>query len=81
MEMSKPQLDAFRRELGRRCNGHQGAVAKRAGISRVFLNRILRGRAIPSLEVAIQIAQALGTSIDALTGENSKNLGLTESKR
>jgi len=68
--MSSQQVEAFRRNLGLVCNGNQGRIAASAGISRVFLNRIIRGHATPTLPVAFRIAEALGTTVDTLTEKN-----------
>jgi transcriptional regulator with XRE-family HTH domain len=52
----------------------QGYLAKMTGISQVMVGKYERGDAIPSIEVAKKIADALGVSLDYLVGEgiNSK---------
>ncbi|MGO9446455.1 MAG: HigA family addiction module antitoxin [Thiobacillaceae bacterium] len=41
------------------------AFAKRLGVSRVALSRVLNGRAAVSAELAIRLAAALGTSAES----------------
>lgn len=41
-------------------------VAKRANISRAYYTNIEQGRKVPSMKVAKQIADALGTSVDEI---------------
>jgi transcriptional regulator with XRE-family HTH domain len=66
--MSKEIVDTFRDKIRPLCDGKQEQIAKAAGISRVFLNRILRGKAVPSLDIAESIAVASGLSLsDAIT--------------
>lgn len=61
--MAKRDAAAFQRNLRRLCAGRQAAVAKSAGISLVFLNRIINGHASPSLAVACDIARALSVEL------------------
>ena len=44
----------------------QASLAERVGVSRVFLNRIEKGHAIPSAGVLYALADILGVSADAL---------------
>ena len=41
----------------------QRALAKKAGISHVFLNRIVKGHANPSMQIAERIADATGSTL------------------
>jgi transcriptional regulator with XRE-family HTH domain len=52
----------------------QADLAKKTGISQVMVGKYERGDAIPSIEVAKKIADALEVSLDYLVGEgiNSK---------
>jgi len=50
----------------------QGKVAQNAGISRVFLNRVVQGHSEPTLPVAEKIAAATGSSLSAIL-RKSKN--------
>lgn len=44
----------------------QGELAKRAGISSSFMNKIEMGARLPSIETAARIAKALGVTLDAI---------------
>lgn len=72
MALSTAQLEAFRRNLGERTVGRQRETAERAGISWTHLSRIIHGHAEPGLAVAMRIAEALDTTVDALAQENSE---------
>ena len=50
----------------------QGKVAENAGISRVFLNRVLQGHSEPTLPIAEKIATATGSSLATIL-RKSKN--------
>jgi len=70
--MSKAAVEIFVKKLSPLCDQKQKIIAKKAGISRTFLNRVLRGRAIPSLEIAENIANAAGLSLsEAITSRKS----------
>lgn len=51
----------FRANVGNLCaeHGEVQRVATDAKISRVFLSKIIHGKAVPTIEVAAQIADAL----------------------
>jgi len=49
-------------------NLSQQELAKRAGMSNAALCKIERGYGLPSLEVAVRLAEALSTRVDALVG-------------
>lgn len=70
--MSKEAVERFREKIIPICHGQQEKIAKKAGISRVYLNRVLGGKAVPSLDVAENIAQAAGLTLSqAITSNNS----------
>lgn len=77
--MASVDVERFRASVKARCEKH-GAIQKlatAAGISRVYLSEILNGHKGPSLDVALDVARALGVSIDDLTSPPStpkKNL-------
>jgi transcriptional regulator with XRE-family HTH domain len=52
----------------------QTDLADKSGVSRVMIGKYERGEAVPSIEAAKKIADALGVSLDYLVGEgvNSK---------
>jgi len=68
--MALTAVAAFRERLAPICRGRQGEVAERAGISRVYLNRVLNGGAVPSLEIAERIADAAGFSLSEVLSSN-----------
>lgn len=70
--MSQTAVDSFRLAIVAHCKGRQEQVAKEAGISRVFLNKILQGHSEPSLETAAKIATALNISLDEAITSASK---------
>jgi addiction module HigA family antidote len=58
------------------------AFAKRLGISRVALSRVVNGRAAVSAELAIRLAAALGGSAESwLTMQLAYDLARVEKKR
>lgn len=56
-------LIARLRDYLRRTNTTQAALARAAGVSPVYLNRVLNGRATPTLTTAQQLAAAAGLTI------------------
>jgi transcriptional regulator with XRE-family HTH domain len=50
----------------------QTELATKSGASRVMIGKYERGDAIPSLDAAKKIADALGVSLDYLVGEESQ---------
>lgn len=48
---------------------NQTELAEQSGVSRVMIGKYERGEAIPSIEAAKKIADALGVSLDYLVGE------------
>ena len=69
--MASPESDRFRANLRILVNGHQGAIAKLAKISRKHLNCILQGHANPTLEVASKLAKAVGRPLASLVSEET----------
>jgi transcriptional regulator with XRE-family HTH domain len=65
MDWMEP-IDNFLRHLRELTSGKQGDVAERASVSRVYLNRILQGRSMPSLDVAVRLAAAVGYDLGDL---------------
>ncbi|MFA6925255.1 MAG: helix-turn-helix transcriptional regulator [Bacteroidales bacterium] len=55
-------------------NWNQSDLADKSGVSRVMIGKYERGEAVPSIEAAKKIADALDVTLDYLTGEgdNSK---------
>jgi len=66
--MAHKNIDYFRANLGRMCAGYGNVsrTAKAAGITREYLSTVIHGDAIPSLEVACQIADALQVPLEEL---------------
>ncbi len=58
-------LTKLRKEL----NWSQSQLADKAGVSRVIIGRFERNEALPSIEVAKNIAEAFQISMDQLIGE------------
>jgi transcriptional regulator with XRE-family HTH domain len=50
----------------RRGHGNASAFAERAGITRAYLSNIENGHRLPTLDVLLRIADALGTSVSSL---------------
>ncbi len=74
MQLMATETLNFRKNLGSLC-AEYGAVqriATQAGISRVFLSRIIHGHATPTIEVAASIARAAGLSLSDLIGPPEK---------
>lgn len=83
MSVATIDIAHFRQNLKRRCSEHGSIqkLANAAGITRVYLSEIINGHKSPSLDVAIDIARALGEDINSLTsipprdpGKPKKNL-------
>jgi putative transcriptional regulator len=74
--MPHPKADNFRRNLAIACSEHGRIqnVADDAGVSRVYLSRIIHGKSVPTLEVAARIADALGIPLSDLLEKKSRNL-------
>jgi transcriptional regulator with XRE-family HTH domain len=50
----------------RRGHANASAFAERAGITRAYLSNIENGHRLPTLDVLLRIADALGTSVSSL---------------
>lgn len=50
----------------------QRQLAKKAGISHVFLNRVIQGHSIPSLPIAEKIVTATGSSLGRVLSKIEK---------
>jgi transcriptional regulator with XRE-family HTH domain len=53
----------------------QRELAQRCGVTQQFIQRIEKGRAMPSLRVAKKLAAALGCTVEELTGDNDQKEG------
>jgi len=62
----QPQL---RKELRDKKGWSQADLADKSGVSRVMVGKYERGEAVPSIDAAKKIADALKTSLDYLTGD------------
>lgn len=69
--MAQRDLTFFQRNVKRLCEGRQAAIAKKAKISLVFLNKICNGHSSPSLPVACDIARALQVELAELVSSPS----------
>lgn len=72
MTQMAEKTEAFRRNLRQelRVRGiTQGKLAEDAGISEAWLSEMLSGKASPSLITCERLANALGTSVEALIAE------------
>jgi transcriptional regulator with XRE-family HTH domain len=49
--------------------GRAGVLADNSGVSRVMIGKYERGEAVPSIDAAKKIADALEVSLDNLVGE------------
>lgn len=56
-------LDVLRARLA---PGQYRALSRISGISRQHISRVLRGRAVPSLPVAVKLAKAAGITVGML---------------
>jgi len=59
----------------------QAEVAERAGVADATLSRIERGRLVPSVALAGKLADALGTTVDALLERPTKKRQKPELRR
>lgn len=72
----KPRREVvtFRNNVALLCakHGRIQSVADAAKISRVYLSRIAHGKATPTIEIALHIADALGYSLADLMSSHPK---------
>lgn len=52
---------------------NQSELADESGVSRVMIGKYERGQAVPSIDAAKKIADALGVSLDYLVGEGTNS--------
>jgi transcriptional regulator with XRE-family HTH domain len=79
MQMPRAEIEAFRSNVAARCAGHGEKVrlAESAGISAVFLSKIINGHSEPSYETALKIAEALKVPLWELSGTPGKKVRQT----
>ena len=74
--MPQAETERFRRNLAHACHAH-GAIqriADEAGVSRVFVSRIINGHASPSLDMAARLARAAGFSLGDAVEKSPRKL-------
>ena len=59
----------FAKNLRPHCDGKQEEIAKRARLSRPYLNYILNQHCVPSLPVAYELSKAVGVPLSELLGD------------
>lgn len=76
--MAHKQTEVFRENVAELCaeHGRIAEIAERAGISRVYLSRIINGHATPTLDIAAQIAEAVKIPLPALLKKSGKKLAI-----
>ncbi len=69
-------MSNFRENLAYLCaeRGSRKQLAERAGISREYFQEVLAGRKSPGLDVAYNIAEAIGVGLDLLKLPHKKFL-------
>ena len=72
--MAQVQTERFRKNVGVLCaeHGRIQEIAEKAGLSRVYLSRVINGHAVPTIDVAARIADALGAPLGELLEKSSK---------
>ena len=72
--MPQAETERFRKNLAHACREHGEIqnIADKAGVSRVFVSRIINGHAVPSLDVAARLADAAGFSLGDMVEKNPK---------
>lgn len=72
--MARREVTCFRNNVATLCaeHGRIQEVADQAKISRVYLSRIINGHATPTIEIALQISDALGYSLADLLSAHPK---------
>ena len=73
--MATSDVDNFRMNLRPLCAGKQAKIAEQAGISPVYLSRILNGHNSPTIDVACDLARAVGQPIGSLLSKPRKRNG------
>ncbi len=66
--MASRKAENFRRNIAILCDGYGNVqkLASQAGITRVYLSKIIHGKAEPSLEIAVALADAAGRTMEEL---------------
>jgi len=72
--MAHANTEFFRRNLAALCAEHGSvqALADKAGLTRVYLSRIIHGRSVPTIDVAARIADALEVPLSSLLEKSSR---------
>jgi len=72
--MARKEVVCFQKNLEVLCKEHGRIqeVASAAGVSRVFLSRVIHGHAVPTIEIALRIADAVGVSLSDLLSTRQK---------
>lgn len=70
--MAHEITERFRRNLRTLCEGYGRArqVSEAAGISREHLSRLMHGKTVPGLDLAVRLAQALEVRIEDMLLED-----------
>lgn len=72
------QTEVFRVNLSAICaeHGKIQEIADAAGLSRVFVSRIVHGHSVPTIDVAARIAEAAGFQLSDLLKKSRKKLAV-----
>lgn len=67
-DMAQEQTERFQRNMARLCEGYGRStkIAIAAGISREHLSRLVRGKMVPGLDLAIRLAAAVDVPLTEL---------------
>ena len=76
--MAQAETEIFRGTLASLCaeHGKIQEIADSAGLSRVFLSRIINGHAVPTLDVAARIAKAAKMQLSDMLKKSRKKLAV-----
>lgn len=66
--MARIEVEHFRKNVAKLCAGYGEVqrIAVKAGITRAYLSKVIHGRATPSIDVALDIAEALELDLGVL---------------
>ena len=72
--MARIEVENFRHNVGTLCAeyGEVQRIAVKAGITRAYLSKVIHGRATPSMEVALDISEAVEIDMALLMESLSK---------